>query len=206
MFIKETKNQNIAKSKQNLILLRRQKKSLVQQKTNFETNLFKKFQSPSKDNTLLCRYELKYRIRESKAQAIARYIQSYISPDKYSRRLPNFEYPICSLYFDSDEFDLCRETLEKKTNRFKLRIRFYDEDPKSPCFFEIKRRLNRIILKGRARINKDRIQSVIHGDIISDLKYKKDQEVIRQFQFYLKMLQANPTVLVRYSRQAFEDN
>ncbi|HOM77439.1 MAG TPA: hypothetical protein PLE88_13075, partial [Anaerohalosphaeraceae bacterium] len=36
---------------------------------------------PAPDTTLLCRYELKYRIPETKARAIAQYVSAFIHPD-----------------------------------------------------------------------------------------------------------------------------
>ncbi len=159
-----------------------------------------------KDTVLSCRYELKYRIPETKARALAAYLQSYISPDPYARNKPNYEYLICSLYYDSDGLDLCRETIEQKVNRFKLRVRFYDDDPQTPCFFEIKRRLNGIILKDRARLSKSMFVKASRELYLPGDLWKKDRDALCQFQFYLRALQAHPVVLVRYHRQAFEDD
>ncbi|MBC8379309.1 MAG: polyphosphate polymerase domain-containing protein [Planctomycetes bacterium] len=153
---------------------------------------------------LSCRYELKYRIRESKARAVAEYIRPYIHVDRYARNMPNQEYPISSLYFDSDQLHLCKETMERKTNRFKLRVRTYDDDVKSPCFVEIKRRLNNVILKDRCRIPKEMLERVIRDMYVPDSLYKNDEKSLMQFQFYLRSLCARPVVLVRYMRQAFE--
>ena len=116
------------------------------------------------------------------------------------------EYPISSLYFDSKQLHLCQETIDKKTNRFKLRVRCYDDNPQSPCFVEIKRRLNSVIVKDRARLPKDLLGRVIMDYHIPNTLYKNDQDIIRQFQLYLHSLQACPVVMVRYNRQAFEDD
>jgi len=159
-----------------------------------------------KDSMISCRYELKYRIQESKARAIAHYIQSYISADQYSRKSPDYQYPISSLYFDSNQLHLCNETIEKKTNRFKLRVRCYDDNPESPCFFEIKRRLNTVIVKDRARLSKTSFADILLARRIPGDLHKKDIEVLHQFLLYVQMLQARPIVLVRYMRQAFEDD
>lgn len=172
------------------------------QKTSCQPVLQKKH----KDNTLSCRYELKYRILETKARAIARYIQSYISPDPYARKTPNQEYPISSLYFDSNNLHLCRETLEGKKNRFKLRIRCYDDDPQSVCFFEIKRRIDNVIIKDRARVPRNCIKDAIQGNPLQTSLYKKDRNALDQFNFYIHTLCANPVSMVRYMRQAFEDD
>ena len=158
------------------------------------------------DASLFFRHELKYRIPEAKAQAVARFVQSYISPDRYARKCPNYEYPISSLYFDSNQLHLCKETMEDKTNRFKLRIRCYNDLPDEVCFFEIKRRINNVIYKSRARISKHHIGAVLKGAHVSELVFKRDKEAIHQFQFYVHSLNARPIVLVRYMRQAFENN
>ncbi len=156
------------------------------------------------DKMLSCRYELKYRIRETKARAIAQYLQSYISPDQYARKRPGHEYPISSLYFDSNDLHLCKETLEGRKNRFKLRIRCYDDDPQSICFFEIKRRINTVIFKTRTRIPKVHLLDAIRGNMISSELYKRDRETLDQFNFYLQTLRANPILSVRYMREAYE--
>ncbi|MEN8128299.1 MAG: polyphosphate polymerase domain-containing protein [Planctomycetota bacterium] len=158
----------------------------------------------SADKILSCRYELKYRIRETKAHAIAQYIQSYISPDQYARKRPGHEYPVSSLYFDSDSLHLCKETLEGRKNRFKLRVRCYDDNPQSVCFFEIKRRINSVIFKNRARIPKVHLLDAIRGNMATAGLYKKDRETLDQFSFYLQSLRANPILSVRYIRQAYE--
>lgn len=158
------------------------------------------------DNLLSCRYELKYRIAETKARAIAHYIQSYISADKYARKCPGHEYPVSSLYYDSNDLHLCKETMHGKKNRFKLRVRCYDDDPQSMCFFEIKRRANNVILKDRARIPKTQIENAFQGRNVAASLYKKDEITLNQFRFYSRILFARPVVIVRYQRQAYEDD
>ena len=156
-----------------------------------------------KDMTLACRYELKYRIPEAKAQAIAEYVKSYIHMDRYAKLQPRGEYPIVSLYLDSDGFRLARETLEGKKSRFKLRVRGYSDNPESPCFFEIKRRINNVILKSRARVRHEDVSRILRtGRPPSN--YKGDDKALRQFLLYTQCVNARPMVLVRYMRQAFE--
>jgi SPX domain protein involved in polyphosphate accumulation len=93
--------------------------------------------------------------------------------------------------------------MEGRMNRFKLRVRTYSDDPESPCFFEVKRRSNNVIMKGRARVNKKDIRQILAGRI-PDKTYKEDVQVLRQFQLYKDSLNARPLILVRYNRQAWE--
>jgi DNA relaxase NicK len=81
--------------------------------------------SKYKDRTLGCRYELKYRISESKAHAVEEFVRPYLHLDHYCKSQASGSYPIATLYLDSDDFKLCRQTLEGQKNRFKLRVRSY---------------------------------------------------------------------------------
>jgi hypothetical protein len=157
-------------------------------------------------NTMLAkRYELKYRIPERMAYAVKGFISAFLNPDPYSSIRPDGQYPICSLYLDSRQFDLFRETQLDKCNRFKLRIRTYDDEPQSPVYFEIKRKLNRIIYKSRARASKDRVGDILHGHYLPPEATEADRTALRQFVHYTQCLMARPVVLVRYMREAFEN-
>lgn len=157
-------------------------------------------------NTMLAkRYELKYRISEPTACAVKGFVSAFLGLDPYSRIRPDGQYPICSLYLDSRRFDLFHETQLDKCNRFKLRIRTYDDEPQGPVYFEIKRKLNRIIYKSRARASKDRIGDILRGHYIPPEATEADRAALRQFVHYAQCLMARPVVLVRYMREAFEN-
>ena len=52
-------------------------------------------------------------------------------------------YRVCSLYLDTPQLALYRQSKDGIKNRYKLRIRFYDEDADGPAFLEIKQRTTR---------------------------------------------------------------
>lgn len=157
------------------------------------------------DRTLACRYELKYHITESKAAAIAQFIKPFLEPDRYCKLQPSGDYPIVSLYIDSEDMKLCRESMGGLKNRFKLRIRSYTDDPDYPRFFEIKRRINTIIIKARARVMDKDVPVLLSGLPLPPQNYTADMETINQFQLYIDSIRAKPAVLIRYMRQAYED-
>ncbi|HUU17519.1 MAG TPA: polyphosphate polymerase domain-containing protein [Sedimentisphaerales bacterium] len=156
------------------------------------------------DRTLRCRHELKYHISESKAEAIAQFIKPYLQRDRYCKLHRSGDYPIVSLYLDSDDLQLCRESLGGHKNRFKLRIRSYTDEPDYPRFLEIKRRINTIIMKSRARVMHSDVTTLLAGSPLPPENYTADTETINQFQFYMNNIRARPAVLVRYTRQAYE--
>ncbi|MHC5060306.1 MAG: VTC domain-containing protein [Planctomycetota bacterium] len=162
--------------------------------------------APAKN--LFCRYELKYRIDESKARAIEQFIKPYIHMDRYSKLRSDSggAYPIVSLYLDSQDFRFCRESMTGKKNRVKLRIRSYDDDTSTPYFFEIKRRLNNVIIKSRARVNYNDMAALMAARSVGPQKYKADEQTLRQFQLYMNYINARPAILIRYMRKAYEDD
>jgi len=156
------------------------------------------------DQTLSCRHEIKYHVSESKARALAGFVQAHIPLDRYCKARGGEAYPIVSLYLDSHNLQLCRESLEGHKNRFKLRIRSYTDDPKYPLFFEIKRRMNTIILKDRARVKHCDTASLISGLALPPHDYNTDHETLRQFRLYVNSINAGPVIKIRYMREAYE--
>lgn len=156
------------------------------------------------DRMQRCRHEIKYLISEARAAAIVQYIRPYLEPDRYSKLQRGGSYPIASLYLDSDNLRLCRESLTGQKNRFKLRIRSYTDEPDYPRFFEIKRRVNNVIIKSRARVMERDVPTLLAGLPLPPQDYTTDEEALNQFQLYMRSIGAKPVVLVRYMRQAFE--
>jgi len=154
----------------------------------------------------LCRYEMKYRISEAKACAIERFVKPYLHLDHYCKLQPSGTYPIVSLYLDSHNLRLCRQTLEGNKNRFKLRIRSYTDDLTYPRFFEIKRRMNVIIIKCRAKVRHQDMETVLSGLSLPTQDYSEDEQTLKQFLLYTKSINAGPVVRVRYVRRAYEDD
>ena len=109
------------------------------------------------------RFELKYLIDESRAWAIREFIRCYLEPDEYTRPQLETGYSICSLYLDTSALTLYRQTVRGLKNRFKLRIRFYDDAPESPAFVEIKRRVVDVIRKERVAITRDGVERLLRG-------------------------------------------
>ncbi|MGE5295233.1 MAG: VTC domain-containing protein [Solirubrobacterales bacterium] len=156
------------------------------------------------DGMLACRYEMKYLITEIEAAHITRFIRPFLEYDKYSKLQRGGMYPIVSLYLDSQDLQLCRESQQGQKNRFKLRIRSYTDEPEYPRFFEIKRRINRVIMKSRARVMDQDVATLLRGRLLPPQGYTTDEKALSQFQLYVASVQAGPMILIKYLREAFE--
>lgn len=162
--------------------------------------------NPPKDRMMGCRFELKYLIRPSLVNPIRRYISDYIELDPYSRVQQDGFYTIGTLYLEAHNLQLYRANMEGHKNRFKLRIRTYDDSRESPCFLEIKRKVDAVILKSRAALKKKNITRTLSCCSPHYINSRKDKKVINQFQLYKHSINANPVIQVRYKRSAYESS
>jgi len=155
------------------------------------------------DRTLWCRHEIKYVITEPEAAAIAEFVKPYMQPDRYCISLPRGSYPIVSLYLDSENLQLCQESMHGQKNRFKLRIRSYTDELDYPRFFEIKRRAGSIIIKSRSQVLHRHLASLLSGSTWPQ-GVENGESSLRQFILYMNSIGAKPIVRTRYLRKAFE--
>ena len=86
------------------------------------------------DNLQHQRLELKYIVPERVARSVRDYVCHHLSLDKFGEGQPDFSYPVHSLYLDSDRLTLYWHTINGNKNRYKLRLRYYDESDKTPVF------------------------------------------------------------------------
>jgi hypothetical protein len=155
------------------------------------------------------RFELKYRLTEELAPQVREFVSSYLELDENGVGKPDYSYPVHSLYLDSDTLTTYWATVNGDRNRFKLRLRFYNDDPASPVFFEIKRRVDNVIFKQRAGVRKAAVPGLLAGQwpasehLLSD--ESKQGTAIQRFLELMQGLGASPKVHVGYQREAWID-
>lgn len=150
------------------------------------------------------RYENKFLVPETVAQAVLRRVQPFVAPDPHAAGRPGHAYPIVSLYLDDVHRSLHRETLEGMPFRYKLRVRAYDDESDSPLFLEIKRRHDRVVQKLRCRIPRALLPAVLTGDAVALPDPTQERlAALTEFTRLVMLRRAAPTTLVRYQRQAY---
>jgi hypothetical protein len=95
------------------------------------------------------------------------FLLPYMTFDEHSAPDQVEGYPVNSLYLDTPALTLYRQTVLGLKNRFKLRIRFYDDNPDHPAFLEIKRRETDVIRKKRAAVTRDAVHRLMHGGYLT---------------------------------------
>lgn len=153
------------------------------------------------------RSEHKYLISEMTATALRGFVSAYLAADQFMPSGQPEGYEVHSLYLDSPAYDLYRETNDGVKNRFKLRIRFYDENPNSPVFLEIKSRTTESIHKLRAIVDKPAAEGLLKGNRLSPADLLNPSEkstlALEEFNRRVARLSAHGSAFVSYRREAY---
>jgi len=153
------------------------------------------------------RFELKYVIKEDVARAVSDFVSGYLEIDEYGATLPNFSYPVHSLYLDSDNLHLYHTTINGDKNRYKLRLRYYDNRSEAPIFFEIKRRMNNIIAKQRGGVRRDAVDWLLAGHLPEPAHLvscdPRQQVALQNFCKLTHSIRAIPKAHIAYLREAW---
>jgi hypothetical protein len=155
--------------------------------------------------TFHARFECKYIIDPAVVPALREFLRPHTEPDQFAAVRPGYRYPICSLYLDSPNLSLYEQTVCGEKDRFKLRVRSYSDDPSTPVFFEVKRKMNNVVHKRRAVVSRRRADALLthrrfdvaglDGHNLGELEY---------FDSRASLIEARPVVRIRYMREAYQ--
>jgi hypothetical protein len=153
------------------------------------------------------RLELKFLVDDWTAERVRRQIEPYCAPDENSRAAARGRrglagYPIDSLYLDSPALAFHEAKERGDPDRVKLRVRTYGAD--SPGTLEVKRRRSNIIDKTRAVVGRDCVEAAAYGRLELPPCGATEARFLRDFNHVLITAGAEPTLTVRYEREAYE--
>lgn len=141
------------------------------------------------------RYELKYVLTSEQKAKVLTAIQPYMTADSYGRTT------IRNVYYDTDNYRLIRNSIEKPTYKEKLRLRSYTATtPDSTVFVELKKKFDGVVYKRRLSLSEkdaldwldSRRQPLAATQITSEIDY---------FLSYYRSLRR--AAFISYDREAF---
>ena len=141
------------------------------------------------------RYELKYILSAWQVEAVKEGLKGHMEVDSYGLT------SIASLYYDTPDYRLIRESIEKPLFKEKIRLRSYGLAKKnSTVFLELKRKAYGIVYKRRVATTEEAVEKFFHyeGDICADGQIARE---ISYFRGYYKKLV--PSCLIIYDRKAY---
>ena len=141
------------------------------------------------------RYEIKYILSKEQTDYLVDAIKGKLFPDQYGSTT------IASLYYDTPDQRLIRESLEKPAFKEKIRLRSYGpatED--SPVYLELKRKADGIVYKRRVQSTLPKVSDFFEGreDIKGEPQISKE---INYFRDLYKTLV--PACLIMVERTAY---
>jgi len=153
------------------------------------------------------RFELKYLVPEELTPNMRDFISGYLELDDYGIGRPNLAYPVYSVYYDSDDLKTYHDTLNGTKNRFKLRLRYYDDRPGTPVFFEVKGRVDNCILKQRCAVKREAVSILAAGQLPDPdqllSREPRHLTALQRFNYLLHSINARPKAHNSYSREAW---
>lgn len=146
------------------------------------------------------RFEKKYMLDEEQYKNFIYAVNEHMKMDGYG------EHTISNIYFDTDNFDLIRNSLEKPVYKEKLRLRTYGMvDTDTPAFFEIKKKFDGIVYKRRIEVKYGDILELINTmekSSYNSLIYEFNQ-IYKEINYFYKIYNPKPKVVIAYDRCAY---
>lgn len=110
------------------------------------------------------------------------------------------EYTIENIYYDTNNFDVLRTSLDKPFYKEKFRVRHYKENniqSNDVVFFEIKKKLDGIVYKNRVEVPKKNFNPF---NLSKGVEYIQQNNEIKH---YIKSNYISPKIYIQYDRKAY---
>lgn len=137
---------------------------------------------------------MKFPLNEKQYDAVRAAMSGLIIEDKYGLQ------SICNIYFDSDNNDLIRSSLEKPIYKEKLRLRTYGvPNDKSDSFAEIKKKFKGIVYKRREVLP----YAQAFDFLCAKAPAPRHSQQLEEMEYMLKSRALSPKIVICYDRRAF---
>lgn len=148
------------------------------------------------------RQELKYWLPEPVAQRVHLFAAPFVEQDPAAGHLGRQR--VTSLYLDTPGLDFYRWHLASAADRFKLRVRYYGDVRGDTVFFEVKRKVGRVVDKRRAPVRSAHLTALLAGRSASRPPLEGVQaEHLRRFLYLMNLHRATPKLVVTCCRSAY---
>ncbi len=147
-----------------------------------------------KDIMIFRRVEKKYRLTPAQKEALLASIGGYLTPDRHGRST------ICSLYLDTPDHLIIRNSIDARVYKEKLRLRSYGTpDVETQVFLEIKKKYKGVVYKRREVLS-------LHAamDYIAGGPSPVDSQIMREIGYAMRFYrQPQPAMLIAYEREGY---
>lgn len=140
------------------------------------------------------RYEKKYKISLKQYQELMSCMITRINPDQYGK------HTICNIYFDTPDYRLIRNSLEKPVYKEKIRLRSYGvPTEQDKVFLELKKKYDGVVYKRRVEMTLQEARKYLYYG----MRPEKPSQILQEIDYAWQFHQAQPKVYLAYERLAF---
>lgn len=139
------------------------------------------------------RVEKKYLLTQEKFQKLWDELMEYMLVDEYG------VHTICNIYYDTENDELIRNSIEKPVYKEKLRLRSYGvPGEKDNVFLEIKKKYDGIVNKRRILLPLDEAERYLN----KKEKISQDSQIFREIDYFTSHYDLVPKLFLAYERVA----
>ena len=143
------------------------------------------------------RTEKKYLLTSGQFDAFSRQLSGFMTIDQYGRST------LCNIYYDTDDYQLIRASIQKPPYKEKIRLRSYGiPSPQDPVFVELKKKYSGVVYKRREQLplrEAERFLSCGSSPV-------RDSQILREIGWTVERYRPSPKVMIAYERIALYGN
>ncbi len=149
------------------------------------------------NKTIFKRYELKYLLTKEQKTQMLNAISEYVCPDEHGRAT------VRNVYYDTDNYRLVRNSIEKPCYKEKLRVRGYAlAGSETPVFVELKKKYRSVVYKRRLILPETQAMKWLAGDA----RFSPRAQIASEINYFLEYYRTlRPVVFLSYDREAYFD-
>lgn len=141
------------------------------------------------------RVEKKYLITGEQTEQLLHALDSRAVPDQYGL------HTVCNIYFDTENNELIRRSIDKPVYKEKLRLRSYGiPADDSMVFLELKKKWGKTVYKRRVEMPLKAAKDYLDEGIYPD---EYDCQILREINYALHFYPLQPSIYIAYDRQAY---
>lgn len=140
------------------------------------------------------RYEKKYLLSKQQLNQLKLLMSPYMEADDFGT------HTISNIYYDTPDYALVRQSIEKPLYKEKLRVRSYGI-PKTgdPVFIEIKKKYKGVVYKRRTQMSLYESNQYLQ----EHLPPCKDGQILHEIDWFMNLYHPSPKVFIGYERTAY---
>lgn len=148
-------------------------------------------------NLVFQRTEKKYMLSRDQYTELKERISKYMTADDYGLST------ICNVYYDTENFDLIRRSLDKPLYKEKLRLRSYGvPGENSVVFLEIKKKFKGVVYKRRISMSLKEAKAYLENGV----RPREDSQILHELDYFMEQYKPVPKVYLAYDRIAYYGN